>query len=107
MIGRDLRGEASRLRNHGDAQGRLAISNCQLVPRVIGAGKPRSREHLLGHHELALVLLGQRLEPARHVHGVAHRGQIARLSITHFPYDDRPRVNPDPDAQRRLELGSE
>src|SRR5713226_5560728 len=81
--------EPPRVVYHDDAERRFAIAHRQVVTRAVGPVKPGACHHLLGDDQLALILLGQRLEAAGDVDPVADGREIPRLTIAHRRTDKR------------------
>ena len=76
------------------------------LSRRVPAGALRDRAR---QHHLEAFFLGQRLEPARHVDGVADHREVDRLAVADTAEQERADLDADADLQRpaqlRLELG--
>ena len=64
----------------------------------------RPSDHQLGDDQLTVILLGQLLEPARDVHGVADSSEIDRSTVPHLPDDRWARMDAESHLERRIEF---
>ena len=80
-------------------------ADLDLVARKFGKVETGASDGLVGDDELAIIILGQRFEPAGGVDGVADRGDRGGFAVPHLADDHRPAMDADADAQWTVELG--
>src|SRR5919197_6441305 len=71
-----------------------------LVARSIAEIDASAQRHGFRDHELEAVGLGEALDAARRIDGIAHRCDRHRRTVTHLADDGRPGMNADTDPQR-------